>query len=164
MKGKIEQLTEQVLLENYDRYYRLAYQYVKNENDALDMVQESAYRAYRDCRKVREPEYLNTWIYRIVINTCLDHLRKTSREVPLEEIAEPGYEETSYAQAEQGDGLSMLDTLKEAEREIVILRFFEELKLEEIAKVTGENVNTVKAKLYRALKKMRIEMEPGHVT
>lgn len=164
MGSEIETLTEQTLLENYDRYYRLAYQYVKNENDALDMVQESAYRAYRDCRKVREPAYLNTWIYRIVINTCLDHLRKVSREIPLESIEEPGYEETSYGQSEQPELLSILDTLKESEREIVILRFFEELKLDEISRVTGENVNTVKARLYRALKKMKIEMELGYVT
>ena len=46
----------------------------------------------------------------------------------------------------------------------MILRFFEELKLDEISRVTGENVNTVKARLYRALKKMKIEMELGHVT
>lgn len=158
MKSGIEELTEQTLLENYERYYRLAYQYVKNENDALDMVQESAYRAYKDCHKVREPAYLNTWIYRIVINTCLDHLRKAAREVPLEAIAEQSVTEPGYENSEQTSLLPMLDILRDSEREIIILRFFEELKLEEIAKVTGENVNTVKAKLYRALKKLKVEM------
>ena len=42
--------TEQILTENYERYYRLAYSYMRNEDDALDVVQESAYRAIRDCR------------------------------------------------------------------------------------------------------------------
>ena len=159
MKTDIESLTEQTLLENYGRYYRLAYQYVKNENDALDMVQESAYKAYRDCKKVREPEYLSTWIYRIVINTCLDYLKKISKEVPLESIEEPSYEEERYQKLEKTELMPVLEILKESEREIVVLRFFEELKLEEISRVTGENVNTVKAKLYRALKKLKLEIE-----
>ena len=59
--------TEQILTENYERYYRLAYSYMRNEDDALDVVQESAYRAIRDCRKVRNKDYLSTWIYRIVV-------------------------------------------------------------------------------------------------
>lgn len=91
-------------------------------------------------------------------------MRKVSREVSLESIEEPSYEESRYGKAEKPDLLAVLNLLKESEREIVILRFFEELKLEEISRVTGENVNTVKAKLYRALKKMKIEMEVGHVT
>lgn len=74
--------TEQILTDNYERYYRLAYSYMRNEDDALDVVQESAYRAIRDCRKVRNKDYLSTWIYRIVVNTALDMLRRKRRKQP----------------------------------------------------------------------------------
>ena len=54
MKQKMEDEAERMLIDNYDKYYRLAYSYVKNEQDALDIVQESAYRVIRDLDKLRK--------------------------------------------------------------------------------------------------------------
>ena len=87
MRSGVERETERVLLENYDQYYRLAYSYMKSEQDALDVVQESAYKAIRDCGQVKEQRYIGTWLYRIVVNTALDALRRRGREVALEELA-----------------------------------------------------------------------------
>lgn len=89
MKTKREKQTEDLLLSQYSRYYRLAYSYVHNEQDALDIVQESAYKAMRDCRSVQNDAYLGTWLYRIVINTALEFLRKNKREDTVEEVTEP---------------------------------------------------------------------------
>lgn len=80
MKQKIEEEAERILLKNYESYYRLAYSYVKNEQDALDIVQESAYRVIKECRKLKEEIYLSTWIHRIVINASIDFLRKQKKE------------------------------------------------------------------------------------
>lgn len=156
MKQKIEAEAEELLLENYEKYYRLAYSYVRNEQDALDIVQESAYRVIRDCGKVREGKYLSTWIYRIVINTAIDFLRKQKREgISLEEVEIP-YED----HYRDGDSLTVLSALEEKDRAIVILKYCEGWKLEEIAQALEMNLNTVKARLYRALKKLRIALEP----
>ncbi|OUQ11468.1 RNA polymerase subunit sigma-24 [Lachnoclostridium sp. An14] len=157
MAGRIEQKTEKVLLENYDNYYRLAYSYVKTEQDALDVVQESAYKAIRDCGKVREEKYIGTWIYRIVVNTAMDVLRKQGREILMEENLPEEAVHPSYDSLELGEILERLDG---KERAVIILRYFQDLKLEEIAEVLEENVNTVKARLYRTLKKLRVELEP----
>lgn len=151
--------TERVLLENYDKYYRLAYSYMKSEQDALDVVQESAYKAIRDCGQVKEQRYIGTWLYRIVVNTALDALRRRGREVALEEWQENSWQ-PSYAGLELWE---ILDRLDEKERTVVVLRYFHDLKLEDIAGILGENVNTVKARLYRTLKKMRMELEPEAV-
>lgn len=151
--------TERVLLENYDKYYRLAYSYMKSEQDALDVVQESAYKAIRDCGQVKEQRYIGTWLYRIVVNTALDALRRRGREVALEEWQENSWQ-PSYAGLELWE---ILDRLGEKERTVVVLRYFHDLKLEDIAGILGENVNTVKARLYRTLKKMRMELEPEAV-
>lgn len=151
----IEAEAEKVLTENYQKYYRLAYSYLKNENDALDAVQESAYRTIRDCKKVRRPEYLNTWIYRIVMNVSIDLLRKKKRENLVDNMEEPVYEMPE----EKMDVTELLNVLEEKERTVIILRFFEDMKLEDIADVTEENVNTVKSRLYRALKKLKLNVE-----
>ena len=55
----------------------------------------------------------------------------------------------------------LLKVLEEKDRTVIILRFFEDMKLEDIAKVMEENINTVKSRLYRALKKLRVNLEPG---
>lgn len=158
MKKNIEALAERILLDEYERYYRLAYSYVNNEHDALDIVQESAYKVIRDCGKIREPEYLSTWIYRIVMNTAVDFLRKRQKEsVSLEGVEIEIPHEDRYR---EDDPMELLGSLEEKERTVVVLKYFEELKLEEIARILDSNVNTVKARLYRALKKLRIELEP----
>ena len=150
--------TEQILTENYERYYRLAYSYMRNEDDALDVVQESAYRAIRDCRKVRNKDYLSTWIYRIVVNTALDMLRRKKKENITEELPEIPVED-QYQDLELRTVLNQLD---DKSRTMILLRYFEDLKLEDIADIVGDNLNTVKARLYRSLKKLRLNLEAEH--
>ncbi len=69
------------LVKNYDKYYRLAYSYVHNEVDALDIVQEGAYQAIFKSDSLKKEEYADTWIYRIMINEALQFLRKRKTEI-----------------------------------------------------------------------------------
>lgn len=94
MGSKQETEVERLLLENYETYYRLAYSYARQEQDALDIVQESAYKAIRDCKTVRNPDYLATWVYRIVINTALDTIRKRKREELSDTMPEAVWEDS----------------------------------------------------------------------
>ena len=71
---KQEDLIEQNLIENYSRYYRLAYSYVKNESDAMDIVQEAAYKAIYKSDTLKNEEYVGAWICRIVINEAYNIL------------------------------------------------------------------------------------------
>ena len=159
MKQKIEEQAESLLLNNYEKYYRLAYSYAKNESDALDIVQESAYKVLKDIKKLKDQSLLSTWIYRIVINTSIDFLRKRNNEtVSIYDLEIPPEE-----QYQDDDPKEMIAFLNEEERTIVILKFFEDLKLEEIADALNMNVNTVKTRLYRALKKIRVTLETEHV-
>ncbi len=157
MEATIQQETEKVLLENYEKYYRLAYAYTRREADALDVVQESAYKALRDCRKVGDASYISTWIYRIVVNSSLDLLRNRRKtegnvgELGTEEIHEDTYGDPDLERA--------INSLDEKDRTVIILRYFEEQKLEDIAQIIGGNVSTVKSRLYRGLKKLRNAME-----
>ncbi|MGN0371457.1 MAG: RNA polymerase sigma factor [Enterocloster sp.] len=165
MRQNPEAKAKQLLLANYEAYYRLAFSYMGNESDALDVVQESAYKIIRDAGSVRDPNLLPTWIWRVIMNTALDFLRKRKKEiVGLENIEEP-----SDPAAEQDffrvdtltkDPLRLLASLSAADKTIVILKVLENRKLEEISEIMNMNVNTIKARLYRALKKLRIELEP----
>lgn len=158
MKMKARKCIEETLTANYQKYYRLAYSYAKNEADALDIVQESAYKAILQCKKLKNESYADTWIYRIVINTATDFLRKKQKTVVgIEDYLEQGQavDENGYANADIMDTLSMLE---EKDRSVLILRYFEQCQLDQIADITGEKLSTVKSRLYRALEKLRICM------
>ena len=150
--------TERILTDNYEKYYCLAYSYMRNEDDALDVVQESAYRAIRDCGKVKNKDYLSTWIYRIVVNTALDLLRKKKKETLTEELPEIPVED----QYQETELRTILNQRYHKSKPSMILRYFEDLKLEDIADILGDNLNTVKARLYRSLKKLRLNLEAEH--
>lgn len=153
-KAKKEQKVEQVLLENYNSYYRLAYSYVHNEADAGDIVQNGAYKAILHSDSLKQEEYAATWVYRIMLNEIFRFLKK-DKPISLDEIQVEYGREDSY---ENVDLRNALDAMSMEDKAVIELKYFEDLKLTEIAEVLGENVNTVKSRLYRALKKLRLEL------
>ena len=78
-----EEIIQNRLLTNYERFYRLAYSYVHNAADAQDIVQEGAYKALRAKSSLRRPEQIDTWLYRIMVNEAYSLLRKQSRRQEL---------------------------------------------------------------------------------
>lgn len=159
MKQQLRKHVEETLTANYQKYYRLAYSYVKNEADALDIVQESAYKAIKQCSKLKNTGYADTWIYRIVINTATDFLRQKQKNiVGVDDYLdqEQAVNEDGYANADIMDTLSMLE---DKDRSVLILRYFEQCQLDQISDITGEKLSTVKSRLYRALKKLRIDTD-----
>ena len=149
-----EKIIEDVLTENYGQFYRLAYGYVRNEEDALDIVQESAYKAIKEAEKLKNPAFAKTWIYRIVINTAISQLRKKRETVSLDQAAEIAVN-ASYGNADLQKALS---GLTDEQKTLIRLRFFEDMKLEEIAMVMDENPDTIKSRLYRTLKELQVKM------
>lgn len=157
---KKEQLVEETILKKYNSYYRLAYSFVHKESDAEDIVQNMAYNALRAAGDLRNPEYVETWIYRILMNEIFK-LQKRPESFSYEEYIEiTGNEGESVEDTyEDVDLMRTLDELPEKDKLLVELRFFEDRTLEDIALILGENVNTVKSRLYRSLKKLRIMLE-----
>lgn len=155
-----EQLVEQILLEKYNNYYRLAYSYVHNEADAGDIVQNGAYKAILHSDSLKQKAYAATWIYRIMLNEIFRFLKSNpgAREVfttPEEMAGKAAGKEDIYQDV---DLRRALDALPQEVKTVIVLRYFEDLTLEQIADVQEENVNTVKSRLYRGLKKMRLEL------
>ena len=154
---------EEKLLTSYESMYRIAFTYVKNADDALDIVQDSAYKAIKNAKSVKQEEYIETWIYRIVMNCAVDFLKRNRKEMATERLEELHHMETTDKYMDF-DTIRALDILNEKERAVIILRFFEEKKLDEIAAVLGMNGNTVKSILYRSLQKLKAELEKGDMS
>lgn len=145
------------------RLYRTAWLYVRSEQDALDVMQEAAFRAFRGIRTLKEPEYLGTWLTRIVINCALDHLRKNGkiRHVDMQIIEN----EPRFSTAFEGNVLdrltleALMRALSDAERSAVMLKYYHRYTFPEMAELMQLPLGTVKTILYRALSKLRAEAE-----
>lgn len=138
------------------RFYRLAYSYLKNQEDALDAVQSAVCRALERQGSLRDSTALRPWFYQILVNVCLDILRWRGRTAPLEDWQDPGEEDP----APPDDSLARkVEALPPEIGTVIRLRFYEELSLKEISAATGTNLSTVKSRLYAGLRKLRIAME-----
>ena len=73
---------EEVILASYESMYRMAFVYMKNEADALDVVQDSIVKAIKNSGQLNEESYMKTWLFRIVINTAIDELEKRKKYFP----------------------------------------------------------------------------------
>ncbi len=146
------------IVENQNKFYRLAFSYVQNQEDALDAVQNSVCKALEHYSQIRNEEVIKTWFYRILVNESLKILKERKKiSGNEEEMASLSYEEKGFEI--QDDLHSHINRLDEDTQKIIKLRFFEELSLKEIAQITELNLNTVKAKLYRGLKLLKVEIQ-----
>lgn len=140
--------------------YRMAYVYVKNKEDTLDIVQETAYKSFSQINTLRNPEYFKTWLTRIAINIALNYLKREKKIIHLN----PEY--TKMIPSTENEDVSLQIILKDLiekldpdEKSVVLLRFYADHTLSEISAILGMPLGTVKTILYRSLDKLRTQMK-----
>ena len=135
------------------RLYKTALLYLDSESRAMDAVDEAVYKGLKACWRLRQPEYFDTWLTRILINAGKDELRRGKRLVPLEEAPEGA--------AEDYDALPLKEALNKLPtplKEVVILRYFAGCTLEETAATLSIPRGTAATRQRRALELLRLEL------
>jgi len=135
------------------RLYRTAYLYLDSEAWAVDAVDEAVYKGLRACRRLRQPEFFDTWLTRILINVCKGELRRRRRELLVDRLPETG--------AEAYDALPLKEAIGRLPRElqdVVVLRYFTGLTIAETARVLELPPGTVSTRQRRALALLRLEL------
>lgn len=146
--------------ENKENLYRLAYSFVKNRDEALDIVQDTIYKAIVSIDSLRNPEFLKSWLYRIAINCAHNSLRKTRRIIFMDmSILENVMYHSDNKCDEIFDVRQALAKLDLKYKTVIILRFFEDMTLESVAEILDVPVSTVKSRLYRGLQKLKIDLQ-----
>lgn len=163
MKQILYERLIQYILENQDRFYRVAYSYTRHQEDALDVVQNAVCKALEAHESIKNEDAIKTWFYRILINECLTVIKKRKRFLLTDDVLEQ--EEVYYEKGYEQDGgmEKELDSLELDVQGIIKLRFFEEMSLKEISRITGLNLNTVKTKLYRGIKQLKENMREAEL-
>jgi RNA polymerase sigma-70 factor (ECF subfamily) len=172
-----DQAAFQALVERHrSMVYRVAYQFAGNHYDAEDIAQEVFIKVYRSLDRFRQDAQLSSWLYRIVMNACIDHRRRQhpSTAAPFGEEAEhrmlntpeerPGPEDRAYGE-ELGQVLECeVRRLPEGQRIVFVMRHHHGLKLSEIAEALGLAEGTVKRQLHAAIHRLRRTLTMANVT
>ena len=156
-KGNREAFGKLIIM-HQEYLYRLAYLHTKNEQDALDAVQECAMRAMISMDKLREPAYFKTWITRILLNSIYLEQKKKKNFGSFEEYS-GAMPDQPVSIEEKTDLYDAIDLLPANYKTVVILQYFQGLKVREIAQVMDIPVGSVKAYLTRAREALRKQLE-----
>jgi len=147
--------------------FRFAVGMVKDEDAAKDLSQEAFLRAYRAIGRFDSSRPFYPWFHQILRRLCLDHLRRKRHGVEITEVQErvAGADGREVARTRERQELRRLvhlalDRLSAGDREILVLREFQELSYAEIADTLGIPKGTVMSRLYYARRRLRIELEP----
>jgi len=152
---------------HYPRLYRLALSYVRNPDDALDVVQETFVKAFQKADRWDGSTEAGPWLSRVAVNQSIDRWRRNRRrQATFTPLAEGDHDESLAAggpdpdrrvlRREMRDRLSAaLESLPDRQRAVVVLRHYQEMSLDEIAQTLGMRLGTVKSTLHRALGRMR---------
>lgn len=153
-KGDREAYQEIVVRHMQTAYY-VALAFVHNHQDALDLSQEAFIRAFRKIKKFDTKRPFFPWFYRILKNLCIDHYKHRRRlnEVPLENVR---ILEVEHEDREMKKALWMgIDELPSEQKEIIVLRYFQQLSYQEIAEILDKPIGTVMSSLHYAKKRLK---------
>ncbi|WP_100011258.1 sigma-70 family RNA polymerase sigma factor [Lentibacillus sediminis] len=153
-----DQAFQELIQKEKNKLYRMAYMYVKNENDALDIVQETIYKAYISMKTLKENQYFSTWLTRILINKSLDSIKKNKHVIPIDKIE--GIHTTEIHKAEDHiDLIDAINRLQDQYKTIVILRYYKDYTVKQIAETLDCPEGTVKTHLHRAVKQLKMDLK-----
>jgi len=155
---------DQIMDELQSRAFSLAYYWTGSRQDALDLVQEAFVRLWRVLPSWKPHSTIYTWLYRVIVNLAKDRFREIKRksELPLREEGLGGEPSGSSGPAEEamaretGEMIALaVAALPPRQKEVFILRHYQNMPLKEIARIQGTSLGAAKANLFQALAKLK---------
>ena len=143
--------------------YMIAFSYLKSEQHSLDAVSDTVYKAYMNINKLKMPKFFNTWIIKILMNSCNDILKANNKVIYIDEYYKideniSGTSESEFNMANNIDLYTAIDKLNEKFKSIVILKYLEDMTISQISEVLDLPEGTVKVYLRRAIGLLKIEL------
>ena len=142
-----------ILIKSYEKdLYKVAIAMTKNEDDALDCIQEAILQAYISIKDLRQDEYFKTWLIKILINKCNALLKKNKKILNLDVSI------TENDKVEQSEKLELKDSINNLDSDlkiIVILYYYEDMSIKDISESLNIPQGTIKSRLSRARSKLK---------
>ena len=152
---------DKLLLQYKSYLYKVAYTYVKDKQVALDILQETSFKAWLNIHTLKDEEKFKPWITKILVNTALNYIKKESKVIYMEDENSIIYSEKSISIEEKLDLYDAIDLLKPKYKTVIILKYFDDMKIEDISYVLNIPENTVKSHLKRAKESLSSILKEG---
>lgn len=152
-----EQFFEQVSQQKRN-LYGIAYSYLRNDADALEILQEATCRAWIKRKTLNDSDRFTPWLIRILINCCMDELKHRKRKI----TEEPQRYEGGIMELASDRRLDMeqaLDNVKPKYRQVLVLKYYRDMTITEIAEVLEKPEGTIKTWLNKGLQQLRDKMK-----
>ncbi|MFV0352609.1 MAG: RNA polymerase sigma factor [Oscillospiraceae bacterium] len=148
---------QQIAEQHYDGIYAFCCRCTGSPQLGADLTQDTFLKMVQYLPAYKEKGVFKSWLFTIAANTCRDYFRKVKPQTPLEDyMPDTGPNSAFAAQTENGDALRQaINSLPDVQKEAIVLRYYHDFPLEEIAKITRVPLATVKTRLHRALKRMQ---------
>ena len=150
---------DELMIRHERQVYRLCFRFVRHHEDAMDLTQEVFIKAFENLRAFRGDARFKTWLYRVAVNHCLNHVKKHSREfVEVDEnlgSVDPAIHNQLLKKERREIVRGLMERLPPKQKAILQLRMNDNLSYEEIAGIVGRSVSTVKSSVFFALNKLR---------
>jgi RNA polymerase sigma-70 factor (ECF subfamily) len=153
------------------KIFTLAYGFFRDRDDALEIVQETFMRIYAKIGSYRPDHSLQSWIYRLAHNLCVDHYRKYTKkrklesgfaDVPDRHLASADNSQSALESQQTAEAIDRaVAKLSLKQKEVFFLKYRQGLKLQQVAETMAISLGTVKALHHRAMKRIRLEVAPG---
>ncbi|MGE8036630.1 RNA polymerase subunit sigma-70 [Lysinibacillus sp. KCTC 33748] len=159
-----EQAFYQLIEQEQHKLYRMAYVYVQNENDAVEVFQQTIIRAYEGLPQLKDPQYFSTWLTRIIINCCKTYLAKKNSVQLVEPHTLEDLNSTSPTYIEEElDLWHALCKLEEKYKTVLLLRFYQDYSVKDIAVILQCPEGTVKTHIRRGLQALRQQLKGAYI-
>ena len=158
--GDKEMLIKLIMRQKQD-YYRLAYVYMKNHDDALDITEDMILKVYENIKRLKDEHAFYSWSKTILVNCCKNNLRKNSRVLLLNDFPEGFYEEAFEGKEEQIILERHWSRLNQKYKEVIKLRYYLDMDYQSIATVLKIPLGTVKSRIHTGLQKLKQSMGVG---
>ena len=153
---------EELLLQYKSYLYKVAYTYVKDKEAALDILQETSFKAWLNIHTLKDEEKFKPWITKILVNTAINYIRKESKVIYIDdENPIISSENIVSKKAISLDLYKAIDLLKPKYKTVIILKYFDDMKIEDISYVLDVPINTVKSHLKRAKESLSDILKEG---
>jgi RNA polymerase sigma-70 factor, ECF subfamily len=155
---------ETLIIQESDKLYRIAMLHVRNKEDALDVLQETVYKAFISINQLKNPEFFSTWLVKILIRTSYQLLKKKNKTLLPGELALSGMLENVNQNVElEVDLPYALSKLEPHYQTVIILFYFHDLSIQSIAESLGKPEGTIKTYLRRARIELKKMLEGGNI-
>lgn len=163
IRGNMHAYGELIELHKKD-LYRIAFMHVKNEDTALDIVSDTIVKGYENIHKLKTPAYFKTWLIRVLLNTVHDYFRKNQETTSWDVLDNIPLENPVHESPEEKmDLYNAIDSLPEKYKSVIVLKYYNELKISEIADILSLPEGTVKANLHHAKQTLRAFLKEDYL-